>query len=291
MEKLQTDVDNLIEKRIKSNEFELKHARIMPFKEDYPFFSNGIYFFAGKMGSGKTHNVIKHLLLTERMFSRPYYDLIIYSSTSGKLDKTVEALKQDVNSEITFVSDKDLMGFLKKHIKQKEKFYAMCKFILYEKPNEIINKIVAKHKFYDIQKGEKTIHLSKLFSYMISKISDYGFKTYPSMTLLILDDFAGHPLLKSVDSPLNLLLTKTRHYNLTAILMVQSWRFIHLNFKRLCTDIVIFKGFSELDFRTMIEQTPNSVDWKELWDQYKNLPSEHSYMTLHINAGKITFDE
>jgi hypothetical protein len=291
MNKLKNDVENLIEKRIKANEFELKHARITPFNEDYPFSSYGIYFFCGKMGSGKTHNVLQHILIMERMFKSPYYDKIIYSSTSGKLDKTVAALKQDVESEIDFVNDKQLMSYLQKYIKRKEKYYAMVKFVLEKKMNDGLKKIIDKHKFYDIHKGEKEINLSKLFTYMISKIHEYGFKTYPSMTLLILDDYAGHPLLKSVDSPLNLLLTKTRHYNLTAVVMVQSWRFIHLNFKRLATDIIIFKGFSEKDFQLMIEQTPNSVDWEELWEQYKNLPSNHSFMTLHINANKITFTE
>jgi hypothetical protein len=73
--------------------------------------------------------------------------------------------------------------------------------------------------------------------------------------------------------------------------LCQTWRFIHFNFKSLCTDIIVFKGFSEHDFKTMIEQTPNDQDWKVLWDQYKALPSQNSSMRLHINSGKIDFIE
>ena len=105
-----------------------------------------------------------------------------------------------------------------------------------------------------------------------------------------MDDFAGHPLLKDVNSPLAKLLTKTRHYHLTAILAVQSWRFVNLNFKRLCSDIVIWRGFSMEDFKHMIEQTQSNVDWKTLWEKYKELPSNHSNLQLNIAADTMSFN-
>jgi len=108
--------------------------------------------------------------------------------------------------------------------------------------------------------------------------------------LLIMDDFAGHPLLSKVESPLARMLTKTRHYNITAILAVQTWRFVNLNFERLCTDIVIWKGFSEEDFKNMITQTPNDRNWRELWTEYSSLPSPHSHLRLHINASTLSFE-
>jgi hypothetical protein len=38
------------------------------------------------------------------------------------MDKTVESLKQDVHTDIQFVSDFDLLPFHKKHINRKTKF-------------------------------------------------------------------------------------------------------------------------------------------------------------------------
>jgi hypothetical protein len=139
----------LIDKRLKANEFELKHGNIQPFHPDYLFSTNGIYFLCGKMGTGKSFNVLKHILITERMFKQPYYDLIIFSATSGKLDNTVASLKQDVSTNIEFVCDKQLMPYLYKHMKDKSKYYAMVKFIINEEPNEEMLKIIQKHKMFD----------------------------------------------------------------------------------------------------------------------------------------------
>jgi hypothetical protein len=64
------------------------------------------------------------------MFKHPYYDFIIFSAISGKHDKTVASLKQDVTTNVEFVNDKQLMPYLTKHLKWKSKFYTMVKFII-----------------------------------------------------------------------------------------------------------------------------------------------------------------
>ena len=119
----------------------------------------------------------------------------------------------------------------------------------------------------------------------------YGFHNYPSNTLLILDDFAGHDLIKKVDSPLAKIMTKVRHYHLTVIIAAQTWRFINLNLKRLCSDLIIGVGFSNEDFKNMITQTPTGQNWKQLWEQYKRLPSKHSKMIIHCVSNEIEFEE
>jgi hypothetical protein len=63
--KASSEVEKLIDKRLKANEFELKHGKIQPFHPDYLLSTNGIYFLCGKMGTGKSFNVVKHILLTE----------------------------------------------------------------------------------------------------------------------------------------------------------------------------------------------------------------------------------
>jgi hypothetical protein len=171
----------------------------------------------------------------------------------------------------------------------KQKFYAMCQFILsnLQKPNDTMQHIIKKHGFI---KHDKELDREKLFKYMAQKFDKYKFKTYPSNTLLILDDFAGHPLIAKETSPLARIFTKTRHYNLTVIVVCQSWRFVNRNLKRLCTDIVIWKGFSEEDFKNMILQTPTSQDWRSLYEQYKALPDQHASIEIHITANEIQFN-
>jgi hypothetical protein len=88
------NVDRILAKRIKKDARELKAATIKPLSPDYLFSSNGIILFCGKMGTGKSYSIMIHILITERLFKTPYYDLIIYTSTSNSMDKTVESLKQ-----------------------------------------------------------------------------------------------------------------------------------------------------------------------------------------------------
>jgi hypothetical protein len=143
------DVDQILAKRIKKDARELKAATIRPLAPYYLFSSNGILFFCGKMGTGKSYSIMKHLLITERLFKTPYYDLIIYTSTSNSMNKMAESLKQDVHTDILFVPDSDLLQFLQKHIKRKAKFYTLVKFILkdFRKPNECVFHILRMHGF------------------------------------------------------------------------------------------------------------------------------------------------
>ena len=292
MTKLDALVDDLIEQDIKKHKKLLNGSLIKPISEDYPFASNGLYFFCGKMGTGKTYQVCRHIMMTERMFPKPYYDNVIWTSTSDGMDNTVESLKGSIQTPIQFVKDTNLITFLNKHLRQKEKFNALNRLVnsKFKDVNKKMKEIAVKHGLYKDGRNEK-FELRRVVAYITEKMTKYPFRQYPSYTLLVMDDFAGHPLVKNETSPLNIMFTKTRHYHLTGILITQSWRFIHFNFKRLCTDIVVYKGFSQKDFKTMIEQTPNNQEWEELWEKYKNLPSEHSSMRLHITAGLVLFDE
>jgi hypothetical protein len=171
----------------------------------------------------------------------------------------------------------------------------MCKFILADmkKANDQMMHILRKHGI--LKQGatgltKDDMDFDKLSRYIMQKFEKYKFVTYPMNTLLILDDFAGHPLIQKETSPLARIFTKTRHYNLTVIVVCQSWRFVNRNLKRLCTDIVIWKGFSEEDFKNMILQTPTSQDWKVLYEQYKVLPDAHASVEIHITADTIEFN-
>ena len=286
------NVNSILDKSIKKNQRDIDNASIRPFSEDYPFSTNGIYLFCGKMGSGKTYTMLKHLMIMDKLFGEPYYDQIIWSSTSGQLDKTVESIKDQIETELIFMKDSELMEYLEKRIKEKMKFYAITKFIETNGAvkNEVMEDIIEKHRLKKMVGGKWEPDMKRIGIYLVDKLEKWGFKRYPVYDCIVLDDFAGHPLLKRPDSPLNKMLTKTRHYHITAILGIQTWRFVHLNFKRLCSDILIWKGFSMEDFEAMIKQTPNQENWKQLWEQYAAFNDPHDFMAIHITAGKILFN-
>ena len=287
LNKAKRDVDKALSKRAKENEKELNSALIIPFSEDFQFSTNGVYYFCGRMGSGKTYNVLRLVMITDRFTGKPYFDQIILSSTSGADDKTVQTFRDQISTPITAVSDKQLMAFLAKNVKQKRKYYAIMKLVTssLQTVDDEMKRIIAKHKLRD-QSG---FNLRKLTSYIVSKLARYPFSKYPSNTFLILDDYGGNDLLNKVNSPLASFITKVRHYNFTVCIMCQTWRHINKNIKRLCTDIVIFQGYSLEDFQTMIEQSGATQNWHELWERYSRLSSPRSYMELHIIAGSVVF--
>ena len=282
-------VDDILHKQAEKNKKELTTALILPFSDDYPFCTNGVYFFAGRMGSGKTYGVIRHIMITDRLMEKPYYDQIVVSATSGSMDKTSKTFMNNCSAPVTNVDDKQLMAWLNKNVKQKGKYYAINKFIQSNMRvvTDDMKKIIEKHKL--LRDDKKSYDMRRLASYILSKLSKYPFKKCPSNTFLILDDYGGHTLLNKPDSPLANFITKVRHYNYTVCIMCQTWRMICLNLKRLCTDFVIFQGYSQQDFETMVTQSGSGRDKKELWEKYKNLKTPRSYMRLHIVAGKEEF--
>ena len=293
MTSLINTVDKLMSKSINKNRSVINNALIEPLAPNYQFCTNGIYFLCSKMSGGKTYFIMRHIMITERLFSQPYYDTIVFSSTSGTLDKTVTSLQPQIKTPISYVRDTELMSYLDKHLKNKMKFYAVMEFINSngQEINELMEHLIEKHRWIKFVRGKKTYDLRRMIDYVQQKMTKYKFNTYPSNTLLILDDFAGHPLLKKVDSPLARIMTKVRHYHLTVVIAAQTWRFINLNLKRLCSDIVIGVGFSIEDFENMVKQTPGSFNWKALWQQYSQLKGKHSKMILHCVANTVEIEE
>ena len=112
---------------------------------------------------------------------------------------------------------------------------------------------------------------------------------YPFNTLLILDDFAASPLLTKKDSPLVRMLTKTRHYNLTAIIVAQTIRFVPLNLKRMATDVILYAKYSDEDFMAVLDQTPNGLNKKQALEEYRKLTNPHDHLIINITADRTKF--
>jgi hypothetical protein len=233
------------------------------------------------MGTGKTYEIWRHIYTVEQIKPK-YYSLIVYSSTSGSLDKTTEAMSKSVKIPIEYVTEPDLIGFLTRHLRWKMKYYSIVKYVLsrFKNASPEMVRILIKHGLED--KDDK-------IDYIANKLAQYGTTEYPFRTLLVLDDFAGSPLLKKVDSAMARLLTKTRHYNLTAIIVAQTFRFINLNIRRLATDVIIFSKFSEADFLKALQQFPNTMNAKEALEQYKQLDGAHARLVMNLVADRFNF--
>jgi len=290
MKKAILEVDKILNDKSKKNEKELSSALVLPLSNDYPFASNGIYFYVGKVGSGKTYGVIRHILITENITSEPYYDQIVISATSGSMDKTSKTFMNECRAPVTKVSDTELMDFLNKHVRQKAKYYAISKF-LESKMTVITDDMRAMINKHRLIKDNGEFDMRRLTNYILSKLSKYPFSKSPSNTVLILDDFGGHKLLNKSDSPLANFITKVRHYNYTVIIMCQTWRHISLNIRRLCTDFVIFQGYSYEDIEAIVKQSGCSTPFQDIWERYKKLISPRSYMEIHVVANSVKFND
>ena len=53
MVSIEKRVEALMRDALKKNQKEIEGALIKPLSEEYPFSTNGVYFFIGKMGTGK----------------------------------------------------------------------------------------------------------------------------------------------------------------------------------------------------------------------------------------------
>ena len=94
---------------------------------------------------------------------------------------------------------------------------------------------------------------NKLAEFIANKMIQIGWETYPHKMLLILDDFASHPLLKHKEYPLPSLLKKLRHFHITVIICVQTSMSIPPDITRIMSDCILFSGLSHKDFRTEIK--------------------------------------
>ena len=99
------NVETLINETLNKNMRDIEGALIKPLSDEYPFSTNGIYFLIGRPGAGKSYWIWRHIMITERLFKKPYYNKIIFCSTSGKMDKTAEVLNKKIKSKIEYVSE------------------------------------------------------------------------------------------------------------------------------------------------------------------------------------------
>ena len=280
-------IDKQFDKVQKKNKY-LKYALLTPIHEKYPYAQNGITAMIASMGSGKTYTYLKLMKQQEVLFDDCFYELIVLCSTSNKFDATVNAFKPLITkSKLVAIKDSDLLEFLNKYMRRILKFNALNKYMIDMKDiDEELERIAEKHKLK--LDSNKPKDLEKIIKYVTGKIQKYNWRTFPHRCLLVLDDFAAHPLLRSKENELPRLLKKLRHFNINVIICVQTTRSIPRDIKRILSDCILFPGISKDDFSELMKEGPfGTFDAEDCYKAYKSLTNKHDRMVFHISAGKI----
>ena len=283
IEKAFNDIDKAFNKLAEKNREELDAALIKPIHEKYPFAQNGICAMIASMGSGKSYNYLKAIAKQEVLDPKnPFYELVVICSTSAKFDKTVETYKQLIKkSKLVCVKDSELIFWLNKYMRRILKYNSIINYVnsKLKIPNEEMQRLLEKHR---LTKKDKQI------KYITEKLVKYNWATYPHRCLLVLDDFANHPLLRSKETEMCRLLKKLRHFNINVIICVQTVKSIPRDIKRTLSDIILFPGISEDDFMELMKESPAGMfDKKKLWQEYKQITDPQAMFSIYIKARKI----
>lgn len=281
------EIDRQFDETQRKNKY-LKYALLTPIHEKYPYAQNGITAMIASMGSGKTYTYLKLMKQQEVLFDDAFYELIVLCSTSNKFDATVNAFKPLIKkSKLVAIKDTDLLDFLNKYMRRILKFNALNKYMANKKDvDEEMKRLEEKHKL-DLN-STKPKDIEKVVKYVTSKIEKYQWRTFPHRCLLVLDDFASHPLLRNRENELPRLLKKLRHFNINVIICVQTTRSIPRDIKRILSDCIIFPGISKDDFIDLMVEGPfGNFDIDESYKLYKQMINKHDKMVFHIAANKI----
>ena len=277
------EIEEQFRKISEKNKKELDAALIKPIHEKYPYAQNGICAMIASMGSGKSYNYLKAIAKQEVLNpDQPFYELVVICSTSAKFDKTVETYKPLITkSKLVCVKDSDLIYWLNKYMRRILKYNGLINYVNsnFKTPNEEMERLIDKHR---LMKKDKQI------KYVTEKLIKYEWSTYPHRCLLVLDDFANHPLLRSKETEMCRLLKKLRHFNINVIICVQTTKSIPKDIKRTLSDIILFPGIGEEDFMDLMKESPAGMfDRKKLWVEYKKITDPQAMFAIHIKARKI----
>jgi energy-coupling factor transporter ATP-binding protein EcfA2 len=273
-------VNEFMNNIIENNKTDMASEKIEPFSEECKYGKNGLILFIGKQGSGKSFKIMQTLLYTEMMDKKPFFNNVLFCSTSNENDKTIDAFKHHIKTKIEYVNTADLTTRLNKHLKHKQKLNAIMEYLNSKgtKINKVLSDLGKKHELTDTRKTAR---------YFDHKLYRYGNPEYPANTLLILDDCLGNQDLERKDNPLVQMMTKLRHYNITCIMSQQSIRGIGKTVRRLASDCSLWSRFGRDDFLDLTSELNLNVEPRELYKVYKKLEGNHSCMHFHNHCDEI----
>ena len=284
-------IDDLFDKIREQNAEELGYSALKPIDDHFPYAQNGITAMIAPVGSGKSYNYLKIMAKQEVLYSDPFFELIVICSTSAKFDRTVITFKEAIKkSKIVPIKDSDLLDYLNEYMNRIYIYNTIMKFVnaglkwdkMEEEMANLFQKSIGLTRFNSPKSIEKGI------KFIASTLKEFGWKTYPHRCLLILDDFANHVLLRSKECELSRLLKKLRHFNINVIICVQTVKSIPRDLKRGLSDLILFPGINEEDFKDLMKEVnTNFIDHKTLWENYRKIQNQHSTVSLHLNARRI----
>ena len=154
----------------------------------------------------------------------------------------------------------------------------------FKKPDDNMKELIMK---YNLNTKEKII------KFIVNELNRYQVNTYPLNCLVVLDDFANNELLTNRKSKLIPYFTKTRHYNITFIIAVQTIKFIPKNIKRMITDCVIYGGLSEDDFLSLMKELAHPWNNERLFEEYKNKmkTGDHIKLIMNLSAPDYSYED
>ncbi len=268
--------------RKKGRDEYLAHSVIKPFHEKFPLAKNGICAMIAPMGAGKSYTYTKLMCQQECIGDKPLFEQIVICSTSASFDATVKTFKPLIKkSQVMVVEDDHLLEFLNRYMKKLLKFNAMYRYIdsKCKDIDEEMERLMGKH-------GLRTP--KKAMEYIMKKLAKYQWSEFPHRMLLILDDFASHPLLKRKEEPLSRLLKKLRHYHINVIICVQTVKSIPKDLKRVLADCYLFPGISEFDFKDLMKEGPfGAFNGDQIHHAYRALKNDHDLFAIHIKAKRV----
>jgi len=286
VDKAFAEIDKNYEKLLRKNKETLANAQITPIHEKFPLSQNGICALIAPMGSGKSFTTTKMMCQQEVLFNEPFFELICICSTSNKFDETVNTFKGLIKkSKLVCIKDSDLLDWLNKYIRRILKYNSIMKYLNSncKQSNEEVDRLFLKHR---LQKPEKKLE------YIASKLAQYQWSTFPHRCLLILDDWAAHPLLRSKETEMSRLLKKLRHFNINVMICVQTCKSLSKDIRRCLSDIILFPGVNEQDFIDLIKETPaGAFDRKQLWSAYHAIKDPHATFSIYIKANKVIINQ
>uniref|UniRef100_UPI0034E9771E hypothetical protein n=1 Tax=Klebsiella pneumoniae TaxID=573 RepID=UPI0034E9771E len=75
------------------------------------------------------------------------------------------------------------------------------------------------------------------------------------------------------------------------IMAIQTLRFVHINAKRMATDIICYSGYSEEDFTSLLQQTNNNLNIKKTVKEYLQHRDIHDKFVMNLIAGRYYFEK
>ena len=239
----------------------------------YPV-DNFLWYIVASRGSGKSTLVINALLkIYLKQFNKIYW-----ISPTSKLDQKTQILQQ---TEI-LTPNKPLIKLMNKLIKEQKKQILTDPQL----SNQIISVDDIELNLTDENFIEELTEdfMEEIIDGQKAIIEEYG-KKYADRILMVLDDSIDSKIITS--KAFKDLVLKGRHYNISNIIISQSYRLLPKYIRTNCNFISIFETGNKKEADILYDETHNNLTkerWMELYQYCTNIP--YGFMSLNYNNPK-----